>query len=225
MLQPHNAAVFCWRGATWPYIHRPGKKENLDVSYYFCQWSRQPRARAHHGGAGKPLPFKLPHSRWHQGALLRRNLHVNPKRRAVRNLLSECFRQWWRRFGLAVMEEKESHFADCILRVQESAARERNLSLAVFHALRCLVKKNVGSLQKKINTAFQYSDWMKNIFLLQASVSISERGPWVFFSLNFDNSTLNSFHRAFNLTPHDVCRFNKIKWRALSFRRIETLKQ
>lgn len=95
MLQPWNAAVFCWLGAMRPYRYRlrkrrVEKRKSLTAAYFFWLWSRQPSACARHGGVGTYLPFTLHHRWWHRSAHLPgAGGHGNHQRRDVKYLLNK----------------------------------------------------------------------------------------------------------------------------------------
>lgn len=188
MLQPHNAAVFCWPGAMQPYRYKLRKRrveerKNLTAVYFFCHWRRHPSACVHHGRDGTPLPFTLHHHWWHRSVHLpAAGGHGNHQRRDVKNLLKEY-----------VMEEKESHPAYCIAKVQESPVKDRNRVLWFISLLRLLVKKFVWkkaviasmSEQTRKETSNFYNTKCKSSFLASETVveQISSQGSLMAFAI------------------------------------------
>lgn len=185
MLQPHNAAVFYWPGATWPCTHRlrktrVGRRKNIQWLLLTISPSEADNRQPHHGEAR--APFRLPHR---QGRAPPRTSPPSP----VEHLRNEYFssggvdltQRWWRR-GKVILQSASPKFI------------QRNLK---FYGLSCFLTKKfpwnealIASVGRKRNSQL-LNNVIKKSFLV-ASFCSKRTLSYQFFS-NFYNSTVSLF--------------------------------
>ena len=110
MLQPNNAAVFCWPGATYRWRLRKKRVEKWNFCLLFLSVKLP----------GTPLPFTLHHRPWHE------SVHLPPEMQGCQASAEGILRRWWCRFGSEGMEKKESCSTFCIAQVQGNGMEQIN---------------------------------------------------------------------------------------------------